>query len=82
MERAFGWLEQHWSGSLLDSVDTVVRFASTLTFKEKNPVVTLVQKVYHTGVKLTKQAMAEVETHLQRLPNLKKWFVEILGKSV
>jgi len=81
IERAFGWLEQHWSGSLLDSIDTVLQFASTLTFKEKNPVVTLVDKVYHTGVKLTEVAMAEVEQQIQRLPNLKKWFVEIFSSS-
>jgi hypothetical protein len=81
IERAFGWLEQHWSGSLLDSVDTVLQFASTLPFKEKNPVVTLVDKVYHTGVKLTEVAMAEVEQQIQRLPNLKKWFVEIFSSS-
>ena len=81
VERAFGWLEQHWSGSLLDSVDTVLKFAATLTFKEKNPVVTLVDKVYHTGVKLTEVAMAEVEQQIQRLPNLKKWFVEISSSS-
>ena len=81
IERAFGWLEQHWSGSLLDSVDTVLQFASTLTFKEKNPVVTLVDKVYHTKVKLTEVAMAEVEQQIQRLPNLKKWFVEIFSSS-
>jgi hypothetical protein len=81
IERAFGWLEQHWSGSLLDSVDTVLQFASTLTFKQKNPVVTLVDKVYHTGVKLTEVAMAEVEQQIQRLPNLKKWFVEIFSSS-
>jgi hypothetical protein len=78
VERTFGWLERHWNGSLLDSVDTVLRFAQTLTFKGKQPVVTLVETVYQTGVKLTKQAMAEVEKHLQRLPTLPKWFVEIL----
>lgn len=81
VERAFGWLEQHWSGSLLDSVDTVLQFAASLTFKQKNPVVTLVDKVYHTGVKLTKVAMTEVEQQIQRLPNLKKWFVEIFSSS-
>lgn len=81
VERAFGWLEQHWRGSLLDEVDTVLRFASTLTFKGKHPVVTLVDKIYQTGVKLTKQAMAELETQIQRLPHLKKWFVEISGRS-
>jgi transposase len=81
IERAFGWLEQHWSGSLLRSVDTILKFASTLTFKGKNPYVTLINRVYHTGVKLTDDAMAEVEKQIQRLPNLKKWFVEIFGNS-
>ena len=80
VERAFGWLEQHWSGSLLDSVDTVLRFVSNFSFKGKNPVVTLVEKTYYNGVKLTDLAMAEVEKQIQRLPNLKKWFVEIFSK--
>ena len=80
IERCFGWLEQHWNGSLLDTVDTVLNFAQTLTFKGKNPVVTLVEKVYSTGVKLTTSAMEEIETQINRLPNLKKWFVEIFAK--
>ncbi len=33
--------------------------------------------IYHTGVCLTKQAMAEVETHVQRLIGLERWFVDI-----
>lgn len=81
IERCFGWLEQHWNGSLLDTVETVLNFAETLTFKGKNPVVTLVEKVYFTGVKLIPSAMAEVEKQIHRLPNLKKWFVEIFAKS-
>jgi hypothetical protein len=62
-------------------VETVIRFAETLRFKGNRPVVTLVKQVYHTGVKLSKRAMAEVEKRLQRLPNLPKWFIEISGKS-
>jgi Rhodopirellula transposase DDE domain len=81
VERTFGWLERHWNGSLLDEVETVLRFAETLNFKGNHPVVTLIKQVYQTGVKLSKQAMAEVERQLQRLPNLPKWFVEISGKS-
>jgi transposase len=81
VERSFGWLEQHWNGSLLDTVESVLYFARTLTFKGQNPVVTLVKKVYSTGVKLTIEAMAEVEKQIDRLPHLKKWFVEIFTKS-
>ena len=44
VERCFGWLEQHWNGSLLDSIDAVLNFAKTLTFKGKSPSVTLVEK--------------------------------------
>jgi len=43
--------------------------------------VTLIEKVYNTGVKLTIAAMAEIEKQLKRLPDLQKWFVEICGKS-
>jgi hypothetical protein len=80
VERTFGWLEQHWNGSLLDTVETVLHFAKTLTFKGQQPVVTLIKTVYKTGVKLTHQAMAQLEQQIKRLPNLPKWFVEITGK--
>jgi len=77
VERTFGWLEQHWQGSLLDSVDTIVRFAESLTFKGNHPTVSLVTQPYETGVKLTRSAMAELEKQFYRLPGLDKWFVEI-----
>jgi hypothetical protein len=82
VERTFGWLEQHWHGSLLDRVATVLHMAKTLTFKGKQPIVTLVETIYHTGVKLTQQAMAQLEQQIQRLPNLPKWFVSITGKPI
>jgi Mn-dependent DtxR family transcriptional regulator len=44
--------------------------------------VKLIEKVYETGVKLTKAGMEEVEARIHRLPNLKKWFVEIFAKSL
>ncbi|MEH2457822.1 MAG: hypothetical protein V7K34_10715 [Nostoc sp.] len=72
IERCFGWLEQHCNGSLLDTVETVLNFAQNLAFKGKNPVLTLIEKVYSTGVKLKTSAMAEIETRIHRLPNLKK----------
>ena len=77
VERCWGILEQHWNGSLLDSVDTVIQYARTMTWKGKHPVVELVTSTYQTGVRLTKEAMKAVETHLQRLPGLEKWFVDI-----
>jgi len=77
VERCWGILENHWNGDVLDTVETVVKFAQTMTWKGKAPVVRLLTTSYHTGVRLTKQAMAEVETHIQRLVGLERWFVEI-----
>ncbi len=77
VERCWGILEQHWNGFLLDSVDTIIQFAKTMTWKGTHPAVELVTTTYQTGVKLTKEAMEALETHLQRLPSLEKWFVDI-----
>jgi hypothetical protein len=81
IERCWGALEQHWNADILDTVETVVRFTETMTWNGKYPVVTLVTKTYHLGVKLTKQAMACVEAQVQRLPGLGKWFVHIPARS-
>ena len=77
VERCWGILEGHWNGSLLDSVECVVKFASTMSWKGKHPVVKLITKTYRTGVKLTKAAMEVLETHIERKPGLEKWFVDI-----
>jgi hypothetical protein len=77
MERCWGVLERHWNGTLLDSVDTVVRFAATMSWKGRRAVVDLVTAPYRRGVRLRKQAMALVETQLTRLPQLENWFVVI-----
>jgi len=81
LERCWGILEQHWNGALLDSVDAVIQYARTRTWKGKHPVVEVVTTTYQTGVKLTKTAMKAVETQLERLPHLPKWFVDIVGPS-
>ena len=75
--RCWGILETHWNGSLLDSVEAVVAFTRSMTWKGAHPVVEVVTTRYQTGVTLTKEAMAEVEAQLLRLPTLGKWFVDI-----
>ena len=77
IERVWGFLEQHWNGSLLDSVETVIQFARTLRWKQSRPVVHFVKDVYHSGVKLTQKAMALLEERFDRLLGLGKWFVTI-----
>lgn len=77
VERCWGVLENHWSGTLLESVETTLRFAQTMTWNGKHPLVRLVTKSYEKGVKLTAKEMTELETQIERLPGLEKWFVDI-----
>ncbi len=77
IERCWGVLETHWNGDVLDTVDTVVQFAQTMTWKGKHPVVSLMTNTYQTGVRLTKRAMVQVSMHIQRLQGLERWFVDI-----
>jgi hypothetical protein len=58
-------------------VEAVIAYAQTMTWKGLHPTVELVTKTYKTGVKLMKHAMTQLETQLQRLPRLEKWFVDI-----
>jgi transposase len=78
IERCWGILEHHWNGTLLDSIDTVLALARTMTWQGQHPIVELVTTAYETGVKLTQDAMQRIEAQIQRLPALGKWFVDIV----
>jgi Rhodopirellula transposase DDE domain len=78
IERCWGILEMHWNGALLERVETVIEFARTMRWKGVHPLVDLVTTTYETGVKLSKEAMAVLETQVERLPELEKWFVDII----
>ena len=77
VERCWGILEMHWNGSLLDSVEAVVGFAGSMTWRGKHPVVRVVETIYAKGVRLKPQEMKALESEVKRLPTLEKWFVEI-----
>jgi transposase len=80
IERCWGILEMHWNGSLLDSTEAVLGFARSMTWKGKNPVVSVVETTYATGVRLTPGEMVALEAQVIRLPSLEKWFVKIPRK--
>lgn len=77
IERCWGILEMHWNGSLLDSIEAVVGFAGSMTWKGKHPVVRVVETVYHKGVRPKSKEMKALESGVVRLAGLGKWFVQI-----
>lgn len=82
VERVWGVLEQHWNGSLLDSIKTIFELAKTMTYNHVYPVVKQISKTYHTGIKLTQKRMTDLEQRFERLSGLEKYFVRIPPLSV
>ena len=77
IERCWGILEQHWNGSQLVDVETMLEWAQTMTWKGLHPIVELSHKLYQKGISLSKSAMRAVEARLQRNPLLPKWDILI-----
>ena len=82
IERCWGVLENHWNGDVLDTVETALRFAASMTWNGKHPQVQLITKSYPKGIRLTAKEMKELETQIERLPRLKRWFVDIPHRLV
>jgi transposase len=79
IERCWGVLEMHWNGSLLDSVEAVIGFARTMSWKGKSPTVGLIETGYASGARLKPKEMKALESEVVRLPTLERWFVKIPG---
>ena len=77
IERCWGILEQHWNGTKLVDVDTMLGWAQRMTWKGIHPIVNLSRTVYQKGVSLSKKAMRAVEARLERNPLLPKWDILI-----
>ncbi len=61
----------------MDTVETTLKFAESMTYNGKNPIVKLTEKIYETGVKVGKKAMKKYHQFVDRMPSLEKWFLTI-----
>ena len=77
IERCWGILENHWNGTLLSTIATTSEWAKTMTWRGVRPTVHLWDRVYETGVKLTKAAFRPVAQRLERSKTLPKWSLVI-----
>jgi transposase len=77
IERVFGVLENYWRSELFESVEKVVGLAKNMTWKGRKPVVKMIDRIYKTGIRLSKSAMNKYENLVDRLKGLEKWFVDI-----
>jgi hypothetical protein len=55
IERCWGILEQHWNGTKLVTVDAMLEWAKSMTWKGIKPVVNLSKTIYQKGISLPKK---------------------------
>jgi hypothetical protein len=77
VERCWGILENHWNGTLLDTVERAVAWASTMTWRGIQPIVHRLDRIYETGVTIAKAAFRPIAARLQRSTTLPKWSLTI-----
>jgi hypothetical protein len=73
IERCWGILENHWNGALLNSITTTLAWAKTMTWRGVTPIVHLLDRVYETGVRLTKSVFRPIASRLERSSLIPKW---------
>ncbi|NEZ57589.1 hypothetical protein DXZ20_18355 [Leptolyngbyaceae cyanobacterium CCMR0081] len=78
IERCWAALENYWNGTILKTVEDALRWAANMTWRGCTPVVDLVDKVYHKGVKASPEELAKLEQQWQRSEQLPKWDVTII----
>jgi transposase len=77
IERCWGILENHWSATLLNTIETTLEWAKTMTWKGISPVIKLVKTVYQKGVRMTKKAFNALANRIDRDASLPKYYLSI-----
>ncbi len=77
IERCWSVLERHWNSTLLNPIETALRWAGTMTWKGYHPFIKLLEGFYEKGVRLSRKTMEVYEQRLERSNNLPQWNVVI-----
>jgi transposase len=77
IERCWAVLENNWNGTLIDTVDKALKWATTMTWKGIKSTVELLVGTYEKWIKLKPSEMQQFEQRLKRSDNLPKWDVRI-----
>ena len=81
IERCWGILENHWNGTLLNTVTDALQWAATMTWRGIAPLVHLLDQVYETGVRITPRLFRPIAARLERSKLLPKWSLVIQPKT-
>ena len=77
IERCWGALERHWNDTLLNTIETALGWAGTMTWKGCHPFIKLLEGFYEKGVRLSRKTLEVYEQRIERSNNLPRWNVVI-----
>ena len=72
-----GGLENHWNGTLLNTLETTLEWAKTMTWKGLEPVVEVLESIYKKGVCVGKKSFQSIADRITRHLVLPKYSVNI-----
>jgi hypothetical protein len=75
IERVWAAVENYWNGTLLTSIDKVVKTLENVTWKTVHLTAVVLDKIYQKGISLSAKQMQIREPFIQRNPDLPKWDV-------
>ena len=75
IERCWGILESHWNGTLLNTRETTLEWAKTMTWKGLEPVVEVLETFYKKGVSIGKKGFQSIADRITRHLLLSKYYV-------
>lgn len=77
VERCWSALERHWNGSILKTIEDVIHWAETMTWKKIRPIVWIQDQVYARGVRLSRSEKKLWSARLNRREGLEPWSLTI-----
>jgi Rhodopirellula transposase DDE domain len=78
IERCWAVLENYWNGTVLDSIEAALHWATNMTWKGIAPIVHFVDATYQKGIKvLLPELEASYLPFWQRSETLPKWDITI-----
>ena len=77
IERCWGILENHGSGTLLNTLEITLEWAKTMTWKGLSPVIKLLETTYQKGVRMSKKAFNAMGSRIDRDASLPKYYMTI-----
>ena len=77
IERCWAALELSWNGAILDSLDTVLAWASNWLWKGMEPTVYHLSGLYQKGISVDAQTLAPFRAHWHPSEQLPKWAVTV-----